>query len=500
MYNDNVEKLKNILKTGRYYGSIGSLMGWDVWKGQPVEARSYMQEISGFLIRESLAKLTSDESKYLVEYFKNYDIDSIEDIYQKRAIKKFIKQYDKVIKVPVDLQVEIRNATQQAQLVWEEAYKNSDYELFKPYMYKNFELKTREAEYLDNSKNPFEVLADSFDEGIDVENVSKLFTDLKTAIIPLIKQIADTGIDFELKELSFNYDKNLSSTVMVDILKKVGYNTNRSIWGEKMHPVTTGIGPRDARITTNFRSFEGTMFSFLHEMGHGIYNYSANEKAIEYSMWGGIGGAVHESQSRFYEIIVGRSKEFWKYFYPSIQENIMEFKNIDFDTYYKAINSVKPTIKRLEADELTYNLHPIIRFELEKDFYDGKIKIEEIREAWNEKYKEYLGITPKNDSEGVLQDVHWAMGYVGYFQSYTLGNIYDGQFLNKLLTEHPNTYIEIEKGNFSIVNNWLHDNIHQYGTLYTPSELIKKVTGEDLKSKYYIDYIKNKFSNLYGIN
>ncbi len=184
MYNDNVEKLKNILKTQRYYGSIGALMGWDVWQGQPVEARSYMQEISGFLVRESLAKLTSDESKYLVEYFKNYDVDSIEDIYQKRAIKKFIKQFDKITKVPVDLQVEIRNATQQAQLVWEEAYKNSDYELFKPYMFKNFELKTREAEYIDNSRNPFEVLSDSFDESIDVENVAKLFTELKTAIIP----------------------------------------------------------------------------------------------------------------------------------------------------------------------------------------------------------------------------------------------------------------------------------------------------------------------------
>lgn len=499
MYNQNIEKLKNILKTQRYYGSIGALMGWDIWNGQPVETRSYMQELSGFLVRESLSKLTSKESEYLVEYFKNYDVEGIEDPYQKRAVKKFIKRYENVLKVPVELQVEIRNATQQAQLVWEEAYKKADYELFKPYMYKNFELKTKEAEYLDNSKNPFDVLCDSFDEGTDTEKVASLFTELKTAIVPLIKQIADTGLNFELNELSESYDKKISQDVMLDILKKVGYNTNRSIWGEKMHPVTTGVGPRDARITTNFRNFEGAMFSFLHEMGHGIYNYSANEKAIEYSMWGGIGGAVHESQARFYEIILGRSEEFWKYFYPILQEGIKEFRNIEFDRYFKGINNVLPTLKRLDADELTYNLHPIIRFEIEKDYYDGKVKIDEIRELWNEKYNEYLGIKANNDGDGVLQDVHWAMGYIGYFQSYTLGNLYDGQFLNAILKDNPNMYNEIRQGNFSFVNNWLHDNIHQFGTLYTPDELIKKVTGEELQAKYYIDYVKNKFSKLYNI-
>ena len=230
MYNENIQNLKKLLSVQDYYTSLSSLMTWDLWMGQPVESSAYMQEISNFLIKESISKLTCDESKYLVEYFKNYDIEGIENSYQKRAIKQFIKKYDKITKIPVDLQVEIKNTTREAQIIWEEAYKKSDYEIFKPFMYKIFELKSKEAEYIDNSKNPFDVLVESFDEGVKVEKVSKLFDELKIAVVDLTKRIVSTGKNYELEEIERCYDRKLSEEVMLDIIKKVGYNSKRSMW------------------------------------------------------------------------------------------------------------------------------------------------------------------------------------------------------------------------------------------------------------------------------
>ena len=234
-------------------------------------------------------------------------------------------------------------------------------------------------------------------------------------------------------------------------------------------------------------------FSALHECGHGVYEYSGNEKVVEYSLFGGISGTMHESQSRFYENLVGKSYEFWQCFYPYLQGEVNELQNIDLNTFYSALNKVKPSLKRMDADELTYSLHPIIRYEMEKEYFSGNLKIDDFYEVWNEEYKEYLGLEPQNAREGILQDVHWASGHIGYFQSYALGNIYGGQFRHKLLEDVPNVYKEISLGNFDLLNKWMYENIHQYGNLYTPNDLIFKATGEEINSKYYIDYLYKKY-------
>lgn len=498
MFNENIDKLKKYLKDQRYYDSLDSLIGWDIGHSMPIDGREYSYELKSFLISQKLAKQSKAETSYLYDYFKSIDLNEVKDVYQRRAVYKFVKNYEKSTKIPEKFQIEFSNGIQRNELAWEVAYKNNDYKNFEPALKNTFDLCSQYAEYMDDSKNTLEVLCEDWDENSDIEEISALFTELKDAIIPMVKKISDSKLDYELPMLKAKYDEKLTADVCLDIIKKLMYDENRLAWGVRLHPVTTGIGPRDARITTNFKNFIDCLYSYMHEGGHGRYNSISNDKAVEYSLWGGQGGSIHESQSRFYENIIGHSEAFLKFAFPIIQEHIKEFRTVDFDSFYRGVNAVKPSCKRLESDELTYSIHPIIRFEIEKDYFDGNLNFKDIRDAWNEKYKKYLGVTPKTDAEGILQDLHWGSGYIGYFQSYTLGNLYDGQFLNAFLLQHPNDYKEWEVGNFNNINKWLYDNIHQYGETYDQRELIKNATNEKLKAGYFIDYLQAKYGKLYN--
>ena len=492
-YGQSIKKAKDILKIQRYYGSIMALMEWDLWQGLPAEGRSYRQEVSGYFIKQGLNVIASDETRRLAEYFKEFGDKKFENEYDIAVARNLIKSFDRAVKIPVELQVEMNDFTSEAQMVWREALNKSDFNLYKPYLKKLFELKVKVAQSIDKTKNPFDVLVEDVDEGLSVDKVDKLFSELKTGVIEILGKIKDEHEHIDNSILNFNVDKQTVKRIGSKIVEKAFFDANKASYSEVIHPVCIGVGPSDIRITTNYDELMPGIFSFLHECGHGVYEYSSNEKVVDCGIWGGISGAMHESQSRFYENIIGKSYEFWQFFYPMLQSEVDELKNIDLDAFYKAINKVKPTLKRLDADELTYNLHPIIRFEMEKDYFRGNLKTDDFYEVWNAKYKEYLGMEPKNAREGVLQDVHWASGYIGYFQSYTLGNVYGGQFLNKMLQDVPDLYKQIAAGNFEPLNRWNYENIHQYGNLYAPNDLMIKVTGEEIQSKYFLEYLKNKF-------
>ncbi|MDD4781307.1 MAG: carboxypeptidase M32 [Tissierellia bacterium] len=492
-YEQNIKQLKETIKIQRYYGSINSLMAWDLWQGLPVDGREYRQSVTGYFIKEASNLIKSNETKKLVEYFRELDDNRYENIYDKAAARVLINKYDKAVKVPIELQIEMNNFTSTAQMAWKEALDKSDFNMYKPYIKKSFELKAKVAEAIDNTKNPLDVLVDDVDEGLTVAKIDELFSELKVAIIDILEKIRDKNETIDDSFLNVNIDKENVKSICSHIVENSFFDKNKGTYQEVLHPVLYGVGPRDVRVTTNYKRLIPCIFSMLHECGHGIYEYSGNDKVVEYSLYGGISGTMHESQSRFYENLIGKSYEFWQYFYTFLQSEVNEFKNIDLDKFYNALNKVKPSLRRLDADELTYNLHPIIRFEMEKEYFQGNLKTDDFYEAWNAKYKEYLGLEPKNAKEGVLQDVHWASGHIGYFQSYTLGNVYGGQFRNKLLEAYPNVYKEISFGNFDSLNKWMYENIHQYGNLYTQNDLIKKATGEEIKSKYFIDYLYEKF-------
>lgn len=495
MYEQNIKKAKEIMKIKNYYDSLEALMAWDLWVGLPKEGINYRQEVSGYFVKERLKLITDPETKKVVEYFREVDDSKYENLYDQAVVRVLTRNYDNSVKVPVELQIEMNSLISKAQMVWKEALNNSDFNLYKPYLKQMFELKTKIAQALDKTREPFDVLVDNVDEGLSVEKVDQLFNELKNSTISILSRIKEKHSAIDDSILKVNCSKETIRKIGTKIVETAFFDKNKATFWGVIHPVCVGVGPSDVRITTYFNHLFSSIFSVLHECGHGVYHYSSNPKAVEYGLWGGISGAMHESQSRFYENLIGKSKEFWQYFYPLLQSEIKEFAEIDLDTFYSAINKAQPSFKRLDADELTYSLHPIIRFEMEKAYFEGKLKIDDFEEVWNAKYKEYLGIEPKNAREGVLQDVHWASGHVGYFQSYTLGNIYGGQFRNKMLEDIPDLYQQISEGNFEPLNKWNYENIHQYGQLYTPNELILKVTGEEIKSKYFIEYLEKKFGS-----
>jgi carboxypeptidase Taq len=363
-----------------------------------------------------------------------------------------------------------------------------------------FELKAEMARSVDPDKPPLAVLADMCDEGIDIETVDRLFGELRDGIVKLLGEIQSQGAEVDDACLGSPFDKEELKRLVRRLAEGVGYPPERrESYGAVLHPFSVSVGPRDARITTNYDSLTFGIFSTLHEAGHAMYSLRADADVVEHHLWGGLPGAFHESQSRFYENIVGRSREFWLHFYPKLQESFPRFQKIDLDTFYRAVNKVRPSLKRILADELTYSLHPIIRFEIEKAIFDGRTDFEKLPELWNDKYEEYLSIRPQNDREGLLQDLHWGGGYVGYFQSYTLGNLYGGQLLHAMLAAVPNVYEEIAAGNFDPLNGWLTEHVHRHSRVYAPEDLLTRATGEKLKSRYFLDYLRTKYEAIYRL-
>jgi carboxypeptidase Taq len=268
-----------------------------------------------------------------------------------------------------------------------------------------------------------------------------------------------------------------------------------------VHPFTTEFENKDVRITTNYNEheFRTALFACIHEGGHAIYEQDIPDELKGTMLGTGVSMGIHESQSRFYENIIGRSRPFWAFFFPEAQKRFSQFSGISLDDFYRGVNDVKPSLIRIEADELTYSLHIIIRYEIEKAIFEDGADAEDLPALWNKKYKEYLGVEPQNDAEGILQDVHWADGNFGYFPSYALGNLYGAQFLSVMKKDAPDLDNRIERGDLDIIHSWLKEHIHKYGSVYKPETLIKMVTGEELNAAYYIDYINKKFSSIYHL-
>ncbi len=491
LYEQNIKKLEELSIKNGYYMSLGGLLGWDQWVGLPSNGVDYRSEVQGFITSQHFNMLTSKDAVKLIEYFDNNEIK--DDIH-----KSIFSQLKRIQRMPTNLMEQLDKLTVQAQAAWHEAYKKSDFEIFKPYLEDIININKKIAEHSNCNGHLMNGLVEQYEMDLTVEEITEVFDELKVGIIKLIKQIQSSSVKINDIFENLEYEKNDLIDFAKHVVETMGYDSQSGAYGEVLHPYTSTIGPRDCRITANYSNFKN-IYGTIHESGHAIYALNSSDKVAKLGLWGGLSGSLHESQALFYEYIIGKSIEFCSYFYPELQKRLPYFKDISLKEYYKSINIVQPYYKRIESDEVTYNLHPIIRFEIEKDIIEEKIKIDDIREVWNAKYKEYLGLDIKNDREGVLQDIHWALGAVGFFQSYTLGNVYGGQYLNTLLKDVPNVYKEIETGNFKPLNSWLKENIHQYGRVYTPTELLVKTTGEKLKAKHYLNYLNKKYSVIYNL-
>lgn len=493
---EKILKFREKIKEKKLIDSMLALLQWDLETQTPKGGYKLLSEMIGELSLKSYNLTTSKEFITLVNELKENE-NGLDDML-KKEIELLIEEIDKVKVIPSEEYRAYSELTAKAQGVWEKAREDNDFKSFAPILEQIFYYNKKFIGYRNTGKSLYSVLLNDYEKGMDTERLDLFFKELKKDIVPLLREISRNKRDFK-KKIEFNVSKEQQKFLSKDILKYIGFDLDRGLISESAHPFTLTVSKDDVRLTTRY--FENipfsSIFSSIHEGGHGIYEQNVDEKLKDTILADGASMGVHESQSRFYENIVGRSKEFWIGYFGRAKKYYPDLENLTIDEIYKGINQVEPSLVRVEADELTYSLHIMIRYEIEKGIFSGEYQVENLPEIWREKMMEYLGVEPKTDSEGVLQDVHWSCGLIGYFPSYALGNVYSAQILSSMKKDF-NVSGVLERGELSVIKDWLNSRIHRYGKLKSPEEIIQMVTGEGINPKYYIEYLKEKYRKIYN--
>ncbi len=502
-YKKLMEKVKDLF----VFQSIESIISWDMETMMPPKAIQLRSQQLALISRITHKMITDPEIGNLLEKIRQHpEHDELDEV-QKRNVYLIKKDFDEQTKLPEELVAEI--AKQQAITVdvWKKAKVAKDFSIFRPELEKIVDLKKKAAEILMKVKEtatPYDALIDSFEPKMTTETITRVFDQLREGLALILKKCGTASKQPDIRSLWRKVPINAQRQVAKALAETVGYDViSKNAGGridETEHPFAAGYYD-DVRLTTHYyeHNFTSSIFSVLHEAGHAMYEQNLNPEWMYQPVGTACSSGFHESQSRFVENIVGRSRDFWVYFLPKLKEIAgNDLTDIDLDSLVHAINEVRPSKIRIEADEVTYCLHIIIRFDIERDLFAEKIMVKELPEIWNQKYKESLGINVENDSEGVMQDTHWASGLYGYFPSYALGNIYGGQILMAMEKDRPDWRKQLSIGNFRDIKEWLIKNVYSCGNLYDPADLIKKVTGEELNVKPYLNYLSTKYSELYG--
>jgi len=503
----NYDKLMAKTKDVITLSTVGSIVNWDMETKMPPKGIGLRSQQLALLSQIGHKMATDPEIEvWLSRIEKHRDYDTLSQL-QRRNVYLIRKEYDEQTKLPEELVVETARQQAIAVDVWKKAKAAKNFAMFKPELEKLLELRKKAAEILMEVKGtatPYDALIDIFEPKMTAEMIAKIFRQLRGGLVSILQKCQDAPKKPDTSFSKRRVPQEIQQKISNELAGFIGYEVNSKNAGgridETEHPFTTGYYD-DVRITTHYYedNLASSLFSILHEGGHAIYGQNLNREWIFQPVGDGCSLGFHESQSRFVENIVGRSREFWQYFMPKLKHLTGNtFSNVALDDFVRAINEVRPSKIRVEADEVTYCLHVIIRFEIEQELIAGKISVADLPELWNRKYKEYLGLRIENDSEGVMQDTHWASGYFGYFPTYALGNIYSGQILEVMEKAIPSWRDELTKGTFSNIKEWLVQNVHRHGNLYDPPVLIKKIAGEEINVKPYLDYLNKKFSWVYG--
>ena len=500
-----VDTLKNELREIADLKGAVELMLWDMETYMPpggAKARARQVAMLEALAHERF--IGEGVSKPLGELV---DLDSGEpfngaDDETNRLVKEIWKDYHRAAALPTEFVEEMSQTTSLAQPVWVEARKKNNFNMFALHLEKIISLKYKEIEYLGIKGTPYDTLLDEYEPGVTTADIDVLFGALKKELVPMVKAISDSGIETKREILLQYYDPRKQWEFSELILKEMHYDFNCGRQDKAAHPFSTSFHPTDARVTTrvNDNNLMYCLSSSIHEGGHALYEQGLDQEWYGTPFCEAISYGIHESQSRLWENLVGLSKPFWEYYFPKLQKVFPEnLSDVSLDDFYMAVNTVKPDLIRTEADEITYNLHIMLRYEIEQMIINNGVEVSALPEIWNNKMEEYLGITPPSDADGVLQDVHWAHGSFGYFPTYALGNLYNIIMFNKAKEELPNMAKDCREGNFLPLRNWLKDNIHIVGRRQTAKEMIKSMSGQDLSSQPFIDYLKKKYSEIYPI-
>lgn len=479
------------------YGYVLTIAGWDSNTEAPRGAFARRAEMLGVISGELFQLGTSKEYQDVVYglYEKLNELDNI----TQREIKRAKKDLDKIIKIPKEEYIEFNKLINLSQKVWEDAKKNNDFNSFKPNLEKIVVFMKKFIAYYKPEEEPYNVLLDEFEEGMTMKEYDKFFKTLKEELVPFVHEVLNSGKKLNDAFITDIYSKEKQKEYAEYLIDVLAFDRDRGLMKESVHPFTWNTHSGDVRFTTRYLEdfMFSSIFAAIHELGHATYEQQINPKWDNTELNGGTSMGIHESQSRFYENTIGRSIEFWEVHYPKLKETFPEqLKDVSLEDFHKGVNKVEASFIRVEADELTYSMHIMIRYEIERMLFANEIEVKDLPKIWNEKMVEYLGIEPKDDSEGVLQDVHWSAALMGYFPTYSLGSAYAAQFYYAMKKE-----INIEKlvkaNEIKKINLWLKDKIHQFGGSKTPKELLLEVTGEEFNPKYYIQFLKEKYSKLY---
>lgn len=493
-------------KNIRLLESISGLLEWDQETHMPPAATGVRSEqielVASLIHKERTSKPFSSALSKLIN-IKSGEMNS-KDLkpLQKAALREWRRDYLKAIALPNAFVKEFAKLTSESTMVWAKARKENSFKLFAPYLEKIISLSRKKADYLGYDNHPYDALLDNFEPDMTCKIITPLFEKLQKGVTHLLKKIQDSKqVEDKFLHGKFSAEKQLE--LGKTILEAMGYDLRKGRIDLSTHPFSMSLHPSDSRITTriNSTSVFDCISTVLHEGGHSLYEMGLLPEYYGSPLCEAVSLGIHESQSRFWETRIGQSKPFWKHFLPLFKKTFKgKFEAVTLDQFYKAINKVVPSFIRVESDEITYSLHVILRFELEKQLIEGSLKVKEIPEAWNEKMKAYLGICPKTDKEGCLQDIHWSMGGFGYFPTYALGNLYAAHLFDAFENAHPDWKKGVEKGDLHFIKVWLGEMIHKHGRAFTATELIKRIDGKKLSHEPYLAYLTAKYKEIYFFN
>lgn len=500
-YSEKMQKLFELVAELSDLSHISAVLGWDQQVNLPAggtEERALQSAALGRIMHE---KFATDEVGQLIADLEEEVGDLYAETDEARAVKVSKKFYEKQAKVPLPLLMETIKTTSIANEAWVRAKAQSDFSIFEPHLVKIVDLRKQYVELFKPYDHVYDPLLDDYEPGMKTKDVKEIFEKLRPHQVELLQEIAEkeSPDDSFIKQY---YKEEYQEIFGRYVITRFGYDWKRGRLDVSPHPFTTEFGLGDVRITTRYLEEDpgSAIFSTMHEAGHAMYGQGLAEKYKRHPLRGAASLAIHESQSRLWENIIGRSKEFWTFFYPSLQMLFPDqLENVSLTDFYHGINKVEPSFIRVEADEATYNLHVMLRLEIELGLMEGTIAVADLPEIWNSKMNEYLGITPPNNGVGVLQDVHWSGGMIGYFPTYALGNLASVQLWDKLLEENPNVPDEIAQGKFATVLGWMREHVHQYGGKYEPQEIMLKATGSKITPEPYMAYLRKKYSEIYGL-
>ncbi len=481
--------------------SVEALLGWDERTYMPSAAGEYRAEQMTYLSGVVHQRHTDPRLGQWLAELASSELAKDPHSDAGATIRQMKRDYDKRVKLPQSLVEELTRASVLGQQAWVEARKNDDFKSFAPHLQKMFNLKRQQAEALGYQEHPYDALLDDFEPDAKTSEVAQVLAGLRAELVPLVRAIITSGKKAPTEILERSYPTAAQEAFGKAAAAAIGFEFNRGRLDVTHHPFCSGLGPHDCRITTRYdeRFFPSAFFGILHETGHGIYDLGLRPEQFGLPPGTYLSLGIHESQSRMWENQVGRSRAFWQHFFPKAQAAFPDaLAKSSLDDFCFAINNVQPSLIRVEADEATYNLHIIVRFELEQAILTGDLPIADVPGAWKAKYREYLGVEPPNDADGVLQDIHWSAGLVGYFPTYSLGNLYSAQFFEQADKDLGGLAAMFARGEFAPLKQWLNQNIHHRGQCYSAAELVNLVTSQSLSHAALMRHLCGKLGPLYG--